>query len=60
VPPANYVLKYNIMPYVGVLIYGEAVKTSEAIAFSPAQSRQWNAHLIVECILLFGEAQRHL
>jgi hypothetical protein len=40
VPPANYVLKYNIMPYVGVLTYGEAVRSSEAIAFPPAQSRQ--------------------
>ena len=40
VPPANYVLKYNIMPYVGVLTYGEAARTSEAIAFPPAQARQ--------------------
>ena len=40
VPPANYVLKYNIMPYVGVLTYGEAVRTSEAIAFPPPQTRQ--------------------
>ena len=40
VPPANYVLKYSIMPYVGVLTYGEAVRTSEAIAFPAAQARQ--------------------
>jgi len=40
VPPANYVLKYNIMPYVGVLTYGEAVRSSEAIAFPSAQPRQ--------------------
>ena len=40
VPPANYVLKYNIMPYVGVLTYGEAARSSEAIAFPPAQARQ--------------------
>ncbi|KAF8968167.1 signal peptidase 22kDa subunit [Flammula alnicola] len=39
VPPANYSLKYNVMPYVGVLTYGEAAKTSEAIAFPPTQSR---------------------
>lgn len=40
VPPANYSLKYNVMPYVGVLTYGEVARTSEAIAFPPAQSRQ--------------------
>ena len=40
VPPANYVLKYSIMPYVGVLTYGEAARTSEAIAFPAAQARQ--------------------
>jgi len=39
VPPANYSLKYNIMPYVGVLTYGEAARTSEAIAFPATQSR---------------------
>jgi len=40
VPPAYYVLKYSIMPYVGVLTYGEVGRTSEAIAFPPAQARQ--------------------
>ena len=40
VSPANYILKYSIMPYVGVLTYGEAVRTSEAIAFPAAQPRQ--------------------
>ena len=40
VPPANYVLKYSIMPYVGVLTDGEALRTSEAVAFPPAQARQ--------------------
>ncbi|PFH53084.1 hypothetical protein AMATHDRAFT_45715 [Amanita thiersii Skay4041] len=39
VPPANYVLKYNVMPYVGVLTYGEAARTSEAAEFPAAQSR---------------------
>ncbi|KAF8807003.1 signal peptidase 22 kDa subunit [Phlegmacium glaucopus] len=39
VSPAYYSLKYNIMPYVGVLTYGEAARTSEAIAFPAAQSR---------------------
>ena len=40
VPPANYVLKYSIMPYVGVLTDGEAVRSSEAIAFPDSQARQ--------------------
>ncbi|KAF9474243.1 signal peptidase 22 kDa subunit [Pholiota conissans] len=39
IPPANYSLKYNVMPYVGVLTYGEAARTSEAISFPPTQSR---------------------
>jgi len=39
VPPANYTLKYNIMPYVGVLTYGEAARTTEEVAFPPTQSR---------------------
>ncbi|PPQ67490.1 hypothetical protein CVT25_006031 [Psilocybe cyanescens] len=39
VPPANYVLKYNIMPYVGLLQYGEAARTAEAVAFPATQSR---------------------
>ena len=40
VPPASYSLKYNIMPYVGVLTYGEAARTLEEVPFPPAQSRQ--------------------
>ncbi|KAH9949055.1 signal peptidase subunit [Amylocystis lapponica] len=32
-PPANYTLKYNVMPYVGVLTYGEAARTLEPVAF---------------------------
>jgi len=39
VPPANYSLKYNIMPYVGVLQYGEAARTMEEVAFPAVQSR---------------------
>ena len=39
VPPANYSLKYNVMPYVGMLTTGEAARTSEPIAFPPTQSR---------------------
>ncbi|KAF8149877.1 signal peptidase 22kDa subunit [Crassisporium funariophilum] len=39
VPPATYSLKYNIMPYVGVLTYGEAARTSEPIAFPATQAR---------------------
>ncbi|TFK54562.1 signal peptidase [Heliocybe sulcata] len=31
--PANYSLRYNLMPYVGVLTYGEAARTSEAVLF---------------------------
>jgi len=33
VPPAHYTLKYNVMPYVGVLTYGEAGRTLEPIPF---------------------------
>ncbi|KAI0929776.1 hypothetical protein AcW1_008630 [Taiwanofungus camphoratus] len=33
IPPANYTLKYNIMPHVGVLTYGEAARTSEPVPF---------------------------
>ncbi|CAA7267118.1 unnamed protein product [Cyclocybe aegerita] len=39
VPPAHYSLKYNVMPYVGVLTYGEAARTTEPVAFPPSQSR---------------------
>jgi len=37
VPPAHYSLKYNVMPYVGVLTYGEAARTLEPVAFPVAQ-----------------------
>ncbi|KAG2074107.1 signal peptidase 22 kDa subunit [Suillus decipiens] len=33
----QYSLKYNVMPYVGVLSYGEAARTSEAIEFPAAR-----------------------
>ncbi|KDR76270.1 hypothetical protein GALMADRAFT_96780 [Galerina marginata CBS 339.88] len=39
VPPANYSLKYNIMPYVGALQYGEAARTNEEVAFPSPQAR---------------------
>ncbi|KAH9829121.1 signal peptidase 22 kDa subunit [Rhodofomes roseus] len=32
-PPAHYTLKYNLMPYVGLLAWGEAARTSEPIPF---------------------------
>jgi len=37
VPPAHYSLKYNVMPYVGALAYGEAGKTSEPLTFPAAE-----------------------
>ncbi|KIY46784.1 signal peptidase 22 kDa subunit [Fistulina hepatica ATCC 64428] len=33
IPAANYTLRYNVMPYLGVLTYGEAARTVEEIAF---------------------------
>ncbi|EJD00644.1 signal peptidase [Fomitiporia mediterranea MF3/22] len=39
VSPANYTLKYNVMPYIGLLTYGEAARTNEPIAFPAAQKR---------------------
>uniref|UniRef100_A0A0W0FIN3 Signal peptidase subunit 3 n=1 Tax=Moniliophthora roreri TaxID=221103 RepID=A0A0W0FIN3_MONRR len=33
VPSAHYTLKYNVMPYVGVLTYGEAARTTEPVTF---------------------------
>lgn len=36
-PPAHYSLKYNVMPYVGVLTYGEAARTSEPVPFPERQ-----------------------
>jgi len=35
--PAQYSLKYNIMPYVGVLSYGEAARTLDPIDFPEAK-----------------------
>ena len=32
-PPAHYTLKYNLMPYVGALTYGEIARTSEPVPF---------------------------
>ncbi|PAV15083.1 signal peptidase [Pyrrhoderma noxium] len=37
--PANYTLKYNLMPHVGVLTYGEAARTVEPVPFPAAQKR---------------------
>ena len=39
VPHAQFSLKYNIMPHVGILTYGEAARTVEPVAFPPAQAR---------------------
>ncbi|KAL0579720.1 Signal peptidase complex subunit [Marasmius crinis-equi] len=33
VPAAHYALKYNVMPYVGFLTYGEAARTREPVEF---------------------------
>lgn len=38
-PPASYSLKYNVMPYVGALTYGEAARTTGPVAFPPRKSR---------------------
>ena len=35
--PAHYTLKYNVMPYVGVLTYGEAARTNTPLEFPPVQ-----------------------
>ena len=40
VGPATYTLKYNIMPYVGLLTYGEAARTEEPVPFPEVQSLQ--------------------
>ncbi|OBZ71025.1 Signal peptidase complex subunit 3 [Grifola frondosa] len=37
VSPAHYMLKYNVMPYVGVLTYGEAARTPEPVPFPERQ-----------------------
>ncbi|EAU85515.2 hypothetical protein CC1G_06416 [Coprinopsis cinerea okayama7 len=36
---ANYTLMYNVMPYVGVLTYGEAARTTEPVEFPPRKTR---------------------
>ncbi|KAI0338251.1 signal peptidase subunit [Trametopsis cervina] len=38
VQPAHFSLKYNIMPYVGLLTYGEAARTAEPIPFPEKRS----------------------
>jgi len=35
--PAHYTLKYNVMPYVGALTYGEAARTKETVPFPDAR-----------------------
>lgn len=35
--PGQYSLKYNVMPYVGLLSYGEAARTMEAVDFPEAR-----------------------
>ncbi|CDO76064.1 hypothetical protein BN946_scf184696.g16 [Trametes cinnabarina] len=35
--PAHYTLKYNVMPYVGVLTYGEAARTTDSVPFPDRQ-----------------------
>ncbi|THH14026.1 hypothetical protein EW146_g6266 [Bondarzewia mesenterica] len=37
--PAHYSLKYNVMPYIGVLTYGEAARTDASVAFPEARER---------------------
>ncbi|KAF8271497.1 signal peptidase 22kDa subunit [Lactarius quietus] len=37
--PANYTLKYNLMPFVGMLTYGEAARVTEPIEFPLARER---------------------
>ncbi|VDC06199.1 unnamed protein product, partial [Peniophora sp. CBMAI 1063] len=36
--PVAFSLKYNIMPYVGLLTMGEAARTTEPLPFPPAQA----------------------
>lgn len=38
VGPANYTLKYNVMPYVGMLTYGEAARTVDSVPFPEQRS----------------------
>ncbi|EJF65231.1 signal peptidase 22 kDa subunit [Dichomitus squalens] len=35
--PAHYSLKYNVMPYVGILTYGEAARTVDPVPFPESQ-----------------------
>lgn len=35
--PAHYSFKYNVMPYVGALTYGEAGRTLEPLTFPAAE-----------------------
>lgn len=37
VEPAHFTLKYNLMPYVGALTYGEAARTEEPVPFPAVQ-----------------------
>ncbi|KAI0293226.1 signal peptidase subunit [Russula brevipes] len=37
--PANYTLKYNLMPFVGLLTYGEAARVTGPIEFPLARER---------------------
>jgi len=37
--PANYTLKYNLMPFVGVLTYGEVARVTEPIEFPLVRER---------------------
>ncbi|KAI9463358.1 signal peptidase 22 kDa subunit [Russula earlei] len=37
--PANYTLKYNLMPFVGILTYGEAARVTGPIEFPLARDR---------------------
>ena len=36
--PVTFSLKYNVMPYVGLLTMGEAARTTEPLPFPPAQA----------------------
>jgi len=36
---ANYTLKYNLMPFVGILTYGEAARVTGPIEFPLARER---------------------
>ncbi|KAI0798672.1 signal peptidase 22kDa subunit [Irpex lacteus] len=38
VKPAHFSLKYNVMPYVGLLTYGEAARTVEPVPFPEKRS----------------------